>query len=54
MRLLFLVAVLLLAGAGTAAAHTVNGDNAPGVASNARSSVLTDDLPPHQVLGEVR
>jgi hypothetical protein len=46
MRLLFLVAVLLLAGVGTAAAHEVTGDGSTGVASDARSSVVADDLLP--------
>jgi hypothetical protein len=46
MRLLFPVAVLLLASADTAAAHNVSEDGATGVTSNARSTVVTDDLPP--------
>ncbi|MGH3687295.1 MAG: hypothetical protein ACRDRQ_12870 [Pseudonocardiaceae bacterium] len=50
MRLLFLVAVLLLAGAGGAAAHDVTGDGSTGVASDARSSVVADDLPPGVML----
>lgn len=46
MRLLFPVAVLLLASADTAAAHNVSGNGATGVTSDARSTVVTDDLPP--------
>jgi hypothetical protein len=46
MRLLLLVAVLLWTGAGAAAAHEVTGDGSTGVASDARSSVVAEDLPP--------
>jgi hypothetical protein len=45
-RVLLLVAVLLLTGAGAASAHDVTGNGATGVASDARSSVVADDLPP--------
>lgn len=45
MRLLMLLAVLLLAGATPVSAHEVTGDGSAGVASNARSAVVADDLP---------
>jgi hypothetical protein len=46
MRLLLLIVMLLMAGARPAVAHEVSGDSSTGVASDARSSVVADDLPP--------
>lgn len=45
MRLLCLVVLLLLAGAGPAAAHDVSEHSAPGVASDLRSTVVSAPLP---------